>query len=406
MTYNGNVNQRELLQALERNDPFKGLPNLRAQNIIEQSEDNGGEFDAQFDLRFGDMNVKVYVEAKTNCTPKQVEQIAPWLSRMKAVRKDAAFALLCPSLSPRSQILCIDNGVDFIDLAGNLSINIPGKLLIQRTGQKAPERITASFSRNPFSGKSSRILRVLLQRPRQWTLTGILQELGSETNRNPWAGPTYQTSISEVSNPSESRFFPGFRAKFFEVSAGFASRVLRSLEEELLIVRNDSAVSAPEPRRLLTRWAEEYKKRFRWDLRKSFKLPNPFGTDLASVARGLDALFNSDWPNGPNRYAFTASAAASVAAPFVDVEPIDLFISNERAADRLRISISGPGVGPELRVIYPYDLGVFIYGAIRDAVPVVSDIQAYLDLFARGGRDLKQADYLFEKRIAPAWARK
>ncbi|MDE3178372.1 MAG: hypothetical protein KGM47_01830 [Acidobacteriota bacterium] len=325
---------------------------------------------------------------------------------MKAVRKDAAFVLLCPSLSARSQTLCLEKGIDFIDLAGNLSISVPGKLLIQRTGQKVPEKITASFYRNPFSGKSSRILRVLLQRPGRWTLSDILQELESETNRNPWAGPTCRTSISEVSEPSKSRPLVEFRPKCFEVSAGFASRVLRSLEEELLVVRQNSAVTLPEPRRLLTRWAEEYKKRVRWDLRKSLTLPNPFGTDLASVTRGLDTLFNADWPNGPNRYAFRAAAAASITAPFVDIDLIDLFVSNERAAELLRTSISGPGLGPELRVIYPYDIGVFMYGAVREGVPGVSDIQAYLDLFARGGRDLKQADYLFEKRIAPSWASK
>jgi hypothetical protein len=33
-------------------------------------------------------------------------------------------------------------------------------------------------------------------------------------------------------------------------------------------------------------------------------------------------------------------------------------------------------------------------------------VQTYLDLFARGGRDLKQAEYLFEKRIAPSWVGK
>jgi len=35
--------------------------------------------------------------------------------------------------------------------------------------------------------------------------------------------------------------------------------------------------------------------------------------------------------------------------------------------------------------------------------PKVSNIQAYLDLYARGGRDFKQADYLLEKAIAPRW---
>ena len=35
--------------------------------------------------------------------------------------------------------------------------------------------------------------------------------------------------------------------------------------------------------------------------------------------------------------------------------------------------------------------------------PKVSNIQAYLDLYARGGRDLKQADVLLDAAIAPRW---
>jgi hypothetical protein len=41
-----------------------------------------------------------------------------------------------------------------------------------------------------------------------------------------------------------------------------------------------------------------------------------------------------------------------------------------------------------------------------DGTPVVSSVQTYLDLFARGGRDLTQAEYLFEKQIAPEWVRR
>lgn len=446
----------EILQTLRTNEPFKGLPNVRATkvvqltagsgktllalltaryNALEASQTNRPErnevrFDAKFDLQFGDSEVEVYLEAKSSCTPKQVQQIAPWLVRIKALRKDAAFALVCPALSPRSQSVCLEKGIDFIDLAGNFSISVPGKLLIQRTGQKASEKIGASFYRNPFSGKSSRILRVILQNPKAWTLGGITEELARETRRVERQGLEFQ------------------------VSSGFASRVLRSLEEQVLVVRKptsfdpDQAVPeddvekgavargnpivVPEPKRLLDIWAEKYKERFRWNLRSSVTMPNPFGPDIKSVQTGLRNIFST--PTNvfesvpvdvvaageplppPLCYAFTSAAATSLTAPFVDADVIDLFIADQRAADTLRTAtsaidklqaaISGRSVGPDLRVIPPYDAGVFLYAREIDGVSIVSDIQAYLDLYARGGRDLKQADYLFEKRIAPAWARK
>jgi hypothetical protein len=58
---------------------------------------------------------------------------------------------------------------------------------------------------------------------------------------------------------------------------------------------------------------------------------------------------------------------------------------------------------PKLRFIYPYDEGVFLYSRRESSFPKVSNIQAYLDLYARGGRDLKQADVLLENAIEPRW---
>lgn len=170
----------------------------------------------------------------------------------------------------------------------------------------------------------------------------------------------------------------------------------RDPEEELLVVRRNP-ILVPEPKRLLTMWAQEYKDRYRWYLRRSFKVPNPFGQGLKAVQQALDGLLK------PRCYTFTGAAAASVTAPFVDVDPIDLYISNEAGAENLRQSVSGTSVGPDLRVIFAFDDGVFMYSSLQDEIPVVSDIQAYLDLFARGGRDLKQADYLLQARIEPMW---
>ena len=220
------MTEREILEALKNNEPFRGLPNVRVANF--QLAESGGadrRFDAQFDIQYGDTKIRVYVEAKSTCTPKQVEQIAPWLSRLKAAQKKAAFALVCPGLSPRSQELCVQKNVDFIDLAGNLFINVPGKLLLQRVGMQPQRDSSPSFYRNPFSGTASRILRVLLEKPRVWTLSEIIEELGTETRR--------------VQCPDLS----------FQVSFSLASRVLRSLEEELFVMRrptpfdSDQAVS-------------------------------------------------------------------------------------------------------------------------------------------------------------------
>jgi len=369
------MTEREILQALKNNEPFKGLPNVCVTNIVEEPEGSPGKFDAKFDLQFGEAHVEVFAEIKNTCTPRQVEQIGPWLSRLKTMQKDAAFALVCPGISPQSQRLCFETNVDFIDLAGNVSINVPGKLLLQRVGMEPRKLSGPSFYRNPFSGKSSRILRVLLENPKAWTLSELIEELATQSQKTPYAGVSFQVSFA------------------------LASRVLRSLEEDLLVMRRNSSILVPEPRRLLSQWAQEYKDRHKRYLRRSFTVPNPIGTHLESVQQDLDSKYNLK-----HCYAFTGAAAARQAAPFVDVDTIDLYISDEARAEILRSPDPRPWVGPELRVIPSFDDGVFLYShCLSNQVPVVSYIQTYLDLFARGGRDLKQADYLLQSRIEPAW---
>jgi len=69
----------------------------------------------------------------------------------------------------------------------------------------------------------------------------------------------------------------------------------------------------------------------------------------------------------------------------------------------LRDLESRPNTGPKLRFLTPYDAGVFMYLKQVGTALVVSPIQAYLDLYARGGRDLKQAEYLLNNMIQPKW---
>lgn len=370
--------ERNVLRALGNQTPVRDLPGVRIRDVKTQPKDG---FDVEFQLQSGERSIRVYGEIKPAASPKLLEQLAPWIRRMRSLRKDVAFALICPFLSPRSQAYCIENGIDFLDLAGNISINVPGAFTLQRLGMRGESADRSSAEQLPttnvFSGRSSRILRVLLERIKSRTLTEIANELEAETNRI-------------------SRQFATQKLNF-AVSLGAISKALSSLEEQLWIRRQNSAVVVPEPRRLLLEWAEKYKERFRWRLRSSFQASNPFGKTPAEVNRGLQSLLATP-------YVFTAAAAA-VDAPFIDLDRIDIFLLPNQDDAKLR-QLSPTAISqdtPKLRFIYPYDEGVFLYSNRESNFPKVSNIQAYLDLYARGGRDLKQADALLDAAIAPAW---
>ena len=228
---------------------------------------------------------------------------------------------------------------------------------------------------NVFSGRSSRILRVLLEKPKNWTITELAQELEAE-------GKRFRAMTNEKVN--------------FGVSVGMISKVISSLEDQLLVRKRNGTILVPERQRLLREWAEKYRERYRWRLRSSFQTENPFGDKLEDIAVGIQL-------RASGTYAFTGAMAAATLAPFVDIQVVDIFVLSAKNDQQLRELTAGRENRSKLRFIYPYDEGVFMYSEKTGPSVVVSPIQAYLDLYAKGGRDLKQADYLLTERIQPRW---
>jgi hypothetical protein len=366
---------REVLDALRKQVPVRDFAGVRIEQVRQEPE---RPFDVSFDLASGSNRIRVLGEIKQAPSPKMLAEIGPWMQRMKSLKEDTAFAIITPALSPQAQAYCVENRIDFLDLAGNISIQVPGKFTLQRLGRRSLERnqpADSSRSMNAFSGRSSRVLRVLLEKPKLWSLTDIAKELAAETIR---VEKIYGQSIA------------------FAVSLGLISKVLSSLEDQLWIRRQGSAVLVPEPRRLLLAWAEKYKERYRWRLRSSFEVPNPFGEGVSRISEQLQERVSG-------AYAFTAAAAASLIALFVELDRVDIFLGDAESSAGLRQLAERESTGPKLRLITPYDIGVFLYSKREGKVPIVSNLQAYLDLYARGGRDLKQADYLLSNTIEPRW---
>ena len=53
-----------------------------------------------------------------------------WVSLIPQFKSTAKLS----SSMPQAQALCVQNAIDFIDLAGNISVNVPGKFTLQRRG--------------------------------------------------------------------------------------------------------------------------------------------------------------------------------------------------------------------------------------------------------------------------------
>ena len=370
--------ENTIAEALRNQIPVRALPGVSIANVQEQSEQ---PFDISFDLLSGPNQIRVLGEVKPTFSPRVLEEIGPWIRRLKSLRTDVAVAVIAPQLSSQAQTFCIENGIDFLDLAGNVFINVPGKFTLQRNGMRASAEFAvpsqSARTANVFSGRFSRVLRVLLQQPRPWSISEIARELEKESTQ--------------------------FRERFpdtdvdFTISQGSVSKAITGLEEQLGVRRRGTAIVVPEPARLLQQWADKYKERYRWRLRSSFQTGNPFGRDLTKIADGISPLLQGV-------YAFTGAIAATKDAPFIDIDIVDVFATSGASdAMGLRSLKSQASSGPPIRVITPYDAGVFMYANQLERAIVVSPVQAYLDLYARGGRDLKQAEYLLDNVIQRQW---
>ena len=370
--------ENTIAEALRNQIPVRALPGVSIANVQEQSEQ---PFDISFDLLSGPNQIRVLGEVKPTFSPRVLEEIGPWIRRLKSLRTDVAVAVIAPQLSSQAQTFCIENGIDFLDLAGNVFINVPGKFTLQRNGMRASAEFAvpsqSARTANVFSGRFSRVLRVLLQQPRPWSISEIARELEKESTQ--------------------------FRERFpdtevdFTISQGSVSKAITGLEEQLGVRRRGTAIVVPEPARLLQQWADKYKERYRWRLRSSFQTGNPFGRDLTKIADGISPLLQGV-------YAFTGAIAATKDAPFIDIDIVDVFATSGASdAMGLRSLKSQASSGPPIRVITPYDAGVFMYSNLFEKALVVSPVQAYLDLYARGGRDLKQAEYLLDNVIQQQW---
>jgi len=148
---------------------------------------------------------------------------------------------------------------------------------------------------------------------------------------------------------------------------------------------------------LLFKWAEKYREMNRRTMTEGMDMKNPFSAEVAPASKALmGTLVNIE------NYAVSGTVAANFIAPYTNVDRIFMQVIQKKLPfGPLPVQDS---IGPEFDLSVAKDKGVFMYAKEIEGVRIASDIQIYLDCYSKGGRDLKQADYLFEKVIAKRWA--
>jgi len=154
------------------------------------------------------------VEYKTPGTPKQLDIALQQVRRYTYADPHLAPLIVAPYLRQELLERLIGEGVSGIDLSGNYGIVVPGRWLVLRTGSKNKYPLSAPI-KNVYRGKSSLVARALMMRGQFASATAIMRELD-------WLDVTLPT----------------------------ISKVLKSLEDELLIERG-GVIKVLQPDRLL-----------------------------------------------------------------------------------------------------------------------------------------------------------
>ncbi|MBU4484183.1 hypothetical protein KKA47_02050, partial [bacterium] len=279
-------------------------------------------------------------------------------SLLEKIRKEKGNFLLLGTYFPQgTQNFLEKERVDFLDLSGNCSVNVSQ----QRGNQKCNVNIKISGKqnrypstevlKNVFSGKSSRIVRALLEEYPQ-------------------------------------KFKPLQLSKKCRVSPALVTRVIEALEQESFVSR-EGEITLVDPGLLLDQWADNYQfKRNSVEAQLFINKPTNEVLRFFAQEKGL---------------VLTRTAAASLIAPFADYQIIEVYKQADLDINKLleqgNVLLLQGAKGANVIIIIPYDEGVFDYAQKVDDYNTVGLIQLYLDLYSDPKRGKEQAAFLRERKL-------
>ena len=216
--------------------------------------------------------------------------------------------------------------------------------------------------------------------------------------RNPFADSASMLLRVAMSDPAKAW---GIRelSRMAGTSPALTIMALRRLERAGLASRERTAQARIlDPLHLLRDWAAWYAikpiKSYRFSIAGQ---PDPNAImNLLAKAR----------PHLPGQWALTSMAGASLVAPFAAFSEIHI---HSPKADELRRSwqdvlhLEHDRLGP-IHLIEPYYATSGLFGAqSAHRLPVVSDVQLYLDCYRYPVRGREQAEHILAEKLIPKW---
>lgn len=297
--------------------------------------------------------VDLLVETRQHLLPNTVLGI---FQKLNAGRPDGTPLLCAPYISPRVAEMCREQNVSYLDGVGNCWIAAPG-LLVNIAGR--PNRPTVSKAVNPFSKKSSRVVRTLLTHPQKgWQVQRLARQA--------------------------------------DVSLGLVSKAKTALLEDAYLEERDRLLFVRDAVKLLQGWSAEYRPQVKRV--QLFTIPQ-----RSEIEKRL-----AEWcRTNKVTYALTQLAAAWRYSPMVRYDKSVAYIDRKlETGNKLKsllehLDAREVETGANCILWLTDDPAVFTDSKEFDGLMVVSPLQLYLDLMAMSGRGKDAAEEIFERELRP-----
>ncbi len=299
---------------------------------------------------------------KAQAAPREVRAVGWSLKKsMHSGAQDGArtYALLAaPYISPQSARICEEEGIGFLDLAGNCHLSFGG-VHIHVEGKPNRHKDERGL-KTLHAPKATRLLRILLQ------------------------GPLTAHKVQNLADKAG-------------VSLGLVSKVRKRLLDEILAEDTPEGIRITKPDTVLDAWAAAD----RWEDRTTVREYSLLLNDPAEIAAKVHELLDGQ------RHAFTQWFGAFLRRPYTLPVLTTVYVTWLPDEDKLRDALLARRVdsGGRLRIVLPKDKGVLDHLQTVQGLPLVSDVQLYLDLLRAGLRgDEAAAELRKSPDFSGGWA--
>lgn len=261
--------------------------------------------------------------------------------------------LVAPYLSPAVMAMCADRRIGAVDLSGNARLMF-GNVFIDRQGN--PNRFSEERElRSIFTPKAARVLRVLLENPREaWPVKKLAEEA--------------------------------------KVSLGQVSKVKQALERMEWLAQ-ERGICLKDPEVVLKRWAAQQgvveAKRVECYTTLTDDQLEP---QLEAMAR-----------NEGMELAYSGMSAAWRLAPMVQPPRRMVYVDGDPERLASLTQLKRVDHGGNVILIQPRDEGAFYKATKTGKIAVVGAVQAYLDCMRVSGRGEEAAEAILEQRLGSTW---